>query len=116
MAAGAFVRPSIEVGMPSDNTLGLEDLTDAAAVQGYLRNRAQDGVKVGPFSILFSPGDRSPFANYAIPGNDARPSPAEDPVTVATRRSVGVAHPTVPAVPIACSCDMRHPSFADTQT
>lgn len=63
--------------MQSENTQGAADLADAAAVQAFLRARARNGDQVGPFSILFSPGDRGPYANYAIPADAALPTPAE---------------------------------------
>ena len=63
--------------MQSQNTQGAADLADAAAVQGFLRARARGGVQVGPFSILFSPGDRSLHANYAIPADAVRPTVAD---------------------------------------
>jgi ribosomal protein S18 acetylase RimI-like enzyme len=63
--------------MSSANTQGPADRADAAAVQHFLRTRAWNGAQVGPFSILFSASNPSPFANYAIPVDDARPTPAE---------------------------------------
>lgn len=59
--------------MQTENPQGAADLADAAAVQTFLRARAQNGAQVGPFSILFSPGDRSLHGNYAIPADAARP-------------------------------------------
>jgi predicted GNAT family acetyltransferase len=53
------------------------EVADATAVQSYLRARARFGPKVGPFSILFSQGDRSIYGNYAIPDDMAKPTPAE---------------------------------------
>jgi ribosomal protein S18 acetylase RimI-like enzyme len=60
--------------MQIEDNHGPADRADAAAVQAFLRARARSGDKVGPFSILFSPSERSPFANYAIPADDARPT------------------------------------------
>ena len=46
------------------------DLADGQLVQKFLRSRAGDGSRVGPFSILFATGNRGLFANYAIPDDD----------------------------------------------
>jgi GNAT superfamily N-acetyltransferase len=51
------------------------NLADLIAVQGFMRARATFGV--GPFSILFSPGDRGLYANYAVPMDGAQPSAAD---------------------------------------
>ncbi len=63
--------------MLSNSTQGPIDRADAAAVQNFLRTRARSGTQVGPFSILFSADDPSPFANYAVPMDDAQPNAAE---------------------------------------
>ena len=63
--------------MQSENTQGAADLADAATVQGFLRARARGGAQVGPFSILFSRGDHSLHANYAIPADAVRPTVAD---------------------------------------
>lgn len=63
--------------MQSENTQGAADLADAAAVQAFLRARARDGDQVGPFSVLFSPGDRGLYANYAIPADAAQPTASD---------------------------------------
>ncbi|WP_310541844.1 GNAT family N-acetyltransferase [Phenylobacterium sp.] len=63
--------------MQNQDTQGAADMADAAAVQAFLRARARNGVPLGPFSILFSPGDRGLYANYAIPADDARPTPTD---------------------------------------
>ena len=63
--------------MQSQNSQDAADLADAAAVQEFLRARARNGLHVGPFSILFSPGDRGPYANYAIPVDAACPTVAD---------------------------------------
>lgn len=63
--------------MQSGNTQGAADLADAAAVQDFLRARARGGAQVGHFSILFSPGDRSLHANYAMPADALRPTVAD---------------------------------------
>jgi ribosomal protein S18 acetylase RimI-like enzyme len=61
----------------TSETQGPADRADAAVVQDFLRSRARGGAQVGPFSILFSPGDRSLFANYAVPADNAQPSAGE---------------------------------------
>jgi ribosomal protein S18 acetylase RimI-like enzyme len=63
--------------MNSNELSGAADRADAAIVQHFLRTRARNGVQVGPFSILLSPGDRSPYANYAIPADGAEPTRAQ---------------------------------------
>ena len=63
--------------MQSKNSQDAADLADAAAVQEFLRARARNGLHVGPFSILLSPGDRGPYANYAIPVDAACPTVAD---------------------------------------
>jgi ribosomal protein S18 acetylase RimI-like enzyme len=63
--------------MKSETEIDAAELADAVTVQTYLRSRAGQGAQFGPFAILFSRGDRSPYANYAIPADAADPSPAE---------------------------------------
>jgi ribosomal protein S18 acetylase RimI-like enzyme len=63
--------------MTSGNPGVSAELADVLAVQKFLRSRVGDGARAGPFSILFSPGDRSLYANYAIPEDNARPTAAE---------------------------------------
>jgi ribosomal protein S18 acetylase RimI-like enzyme len=53
------------------------EAADAGAVQAYLRARARGGPRVGPFSLLLSPGDRGLYGNYAIPDDGALPSLAD---------------------------------------
>jgi len=72
--------------MQSESSTTSADLADAITVQTYLRSRASGGPRVGPFWILFSPGDRGPFANYAIPEDGAEPTAAEIAALVATFR------------------------------
>jgi predicted GNAT family acetyltransferase len=53
------------------------ELADALIVQKFLRARVGDGARAGPFSLLFSPGNRNPYGNYAIPNDDARPTASD---------------------------------------
>jgi GNAT superfamily N-acetyltransferase len=53
------------------------ELADALIVQKFLRSRVGDGGRAGPFSILYSPGSPSPYANYAIPDDGAEPTASE---------------------------------------
>ena len=63
--------------MTSRNSDAAAELADALIVQKFLRSRVGDGPKTGPFSILFAPGDRNPYANYAIPDDGAQPTATE---------------------------------------
>jgi ribosomal protein S18 acetylase RimI-like enzyme len=67
------------------------DLADALMVQAYSRAMAaRTGSElIGPFAVLFSERNPSPFANYAIPLDFAEPSPAEVAALVATFRARG---------------------------
>src|SRR5579872_5619704 len=66
-----------EVDMTSTNSDAAVERADAQLVQKFLRSRVGEGARTGPFSVLFSPGKRSPYFNYAIPDDDARPTAAE---------------------------------------
>jgi ribosomal protein S18 acetylase RimI-like enzyme len=63
--------------MAAHNACSAAEIADARAVQAYLRSRARNGPRSGPFSALLSPGSRNPYGNYAIPDDDAEPSPVE---------------------------------------
>lgn len=60
---------------------------DADDVQRFMLARARRGVQSGPFSLLLSPGDRSPYGNYAIPAIGAAPTPDEIAALEAAFRS-----------------------------
>jgi ribosomal protein S18 acetylase RimI-like enzyme len=55
------------------------DLADALLVHAYSRSlaRRSNSESVGPFAVLFSERNPSPFANYAIPFDFAEPTAAE---------------------------------------
>jgi ribosomal protein S18 acetylase RimI-like enzyme len=55
------------------------DLADALLVHAYSRSLAgrSNSEAVGPFAVLFSERNPSPFANYAIPFDFADPTPGE---------------------------------------
>jgi len=63
--------------MSFENSKLSTEWADAVAVQSFMRARAGDGPRIGPFSILFSPTSRDPFANYAIPTDGAEPTASE---------------------------------------
>jgi hypothetical protein len=63
--------------MTPDPETSSADLAAAFTVQNFLRARVGSGARSGPFSILFSPGTRSLYGNYAIPDDNARPTAAE---------------------------------------
>ncbi|QUQ69927.1 GNAT family N-acetyltransferase [Kutzneria sp. CA-103260] len=46
-------------------------------IAAYLRANRRNPVRVGPFTIGFSTETSSPFANYAVPDDDARPTAAD---------------------------------------
>jgi GNAT superfamily N-acetyltransferase len=46
-------------------------------IAAYLRANRRDPVRVAPFTVGFSSHSSSPFANYAVPDDDARPTEAE---------------------------------------
>jgi len=51
-----------------------------AQIQAYLRGAAslgRDTARIGPFLATFSPRSENPYRNYAIPDDDATPSPDE---------------------------------------
>ncbi|MFC0429330.1 GNAT family N-acetyltransferase [Kutzneria buriramensis] len=45
-------------------------------IAAYMRANRRNRVRVGPFTIGFSSHTNSPFANYAVPDDDARPTAA----------------------------------------
>jgi len=47
---------------------------DAQRAHAYFRALAGGAPRVGPFTLNLSPRDSSPYANYAIPDDDADPS------------------------------------------
>lgn len=65
--------------MNSNTDEAAADLADALLVHAYSRSLAgrSHGQPVGPFAVLFSERNPSPFANYAIPLDFADPTPAE---------------------------------------
>lgn len=48
-----------------------------AKIASYLRANRRDPVRVGPFVVGFSSTSASPYANYAVPEDDARPTAAD---------------------------------------
>ncbi len=49
-------------------------------IQSYLRfaaSRQRDTERIGPFLATFTPSNNNPFLNYAIPDDNATPSPAD---------------------------------------
>jgi len=65
--------------MNSNTDEAAADLADALLVHAYSRSlagRSHSGA-VGPFAVLFSERNPSPFANYAIPFDFAEPTPTE---------------------------------------
>lgn len=51
-----------------------------SAIQSYLRTlagRRRDAERVGPFVAAFDPTSDNPFRNYALPDDDATPTPGE---------------------------------------
>ncbi len=54
---------------------GNAERADAARVQAFLRVRAT--IRSGPFSVLISPSDAGLYTNYAVPDDDAQPTPAD---------------------------------------
>jgi ribosomal protein S18 acetylase RimI-like enzyme len=65
------------------------DLADALKVHAYSRAMAArtGSETIGPFAVLFSERNPSPFANYAIPLDFAAPSPAEVAALIAAFRA-----------------------------
>jgi predicted GNAT family acetyltransferase len=50
------------------------------ALQSHIRRAAaagRDTERIGPFLATFSPDNTNPFLNYAVPDDDARPTPAD---------------------------------------
>ncbi|GAA3431675.1 hypothetical protein GCM10018954_012760 [Kutzneria kofuensis] len=48
-------------------------------IAAYLRAGRRDGVRIGPFVAGFSADRANPYANYAVPDDDARPPPPTSP-------------------------------------
>jgi len=71
--------------MNSNTDEAAADLADALLVHAYSRSLAgrSNSEMVGPFAVLFSERNPSPFGNYAIPLDFAEPTPADIAALVA---------------------------------
>jgi ribosomal protein S18 acetylase RimI-like enzyme len=65
------------------------DLADALLVHAYSRALAgrSNSKSVGPFAVLFSDRNPSPYSNYAIPLDFAQPTPADIAALIAAFRA-----------------------------
>jgi ribosomal protein S18 acetylase RimI-like enzyme len=65
------------------------DMADALLVHAYSRSLAgrSNRENVGPFAVLFSERNPSPYSNYAIPLDFAEPTPAEITALIAAFRA-----------------------------
>jgi GNAT superfamily N-acetyltransferase len=62
----ADVKARVHTAEPMDNEIA-----------AYLRAGRHNSVRVGPFTAGFSDDSANPYANYAVPDDDARPSAGE---------------------------------------
>jgi ribosomal protein S18 acetylase RimI-like enzyme len=99
-AGRGAARPNEDAMTPEDFDASAER-ADALVVQKFVRSRVGDGARTGPFSILFSPGDRSPYGNYAIPDDDARPT-SDDVTALEEAFRTRKRRPRLEYVPAAC--------------
>src|SRR5919201_3899461 len=63
---------------------------DLHRIQAYLRvaaPRGRDHEKIGPFLATFNRDTDNPYVNYAIPDDDAKPTPSDIDALVAAYRA-----------------------------